>query len=47
MKKIISLILAVMMLCCFAMAEDASLNDVIARGELILGLDDSFLPWLQ
>jgi polar amino acid transport system substrate-binding protein len=47
MKKFIALILAVLMMALAAfpaMAEDDSLNQLIERGELILGLDDSFPP---
>ena len=45
MKKIFALILAIVMLLSIcAFAEDASLENVLAKGELILGLDDSFPP---
>ena len=45
MKKIISALLALLLLASLcAFAEDNSLATVLANGELILGLDDSFPP---
>lgn len=45
MKKLLSLVLAtVLCICLFACAEDNSLNMIKERGELVLGLDDSFPP---
>lgn len=47
MKKCIGMLLAVLLLVTAlvpALAEDASLDKILEKGELILGLDDSFPP---
>jgi polar amino acid transport system substrate-binding protein len=47
MKKIIALVLSLMMLTALtltALAEDASVQAILDKGQLILGLDDSFPP---
>ena len=45
MKKILSLVLALILVCSvFCFAEDTSLTDLVGRGEMILGLDDCFPP---
>ena len=43
MKKLIAVVLALLLLTC-AFAEDNSLANVVASGQFILGLDDSFPP---
>ena len=47
MKKLLAIVLSmVLVFACFACAEtaDESLNNVITKGELVLGLDDEFPP---
>jgi polar amino acid transport system substrate-binding protein len=47
MKKTVGLLLAALLLVVAlvpALAEDASLDKILAKGELVLGLDDSFPP---
>lgn len=47
MKKVFAMLLAVMMIlcsCAFAESADSSLEDLVSRGKLVLGLDASFEP---
>ena len=46
MKKLIAILTAVLMLvtCCAALAEDTGLDDVLAKGQLIMGFDEAYPP---
>ena len=46
MKKILAVLIAALLTasCCFALAEDTSLDDVLAKGELIMGFDEAYPP---
>ena len=46
MKKIFSLLLAAMLVfaCCTALAEDDSLNSILAKGKLVMGFDEAYPP---
>ena len=46
MKKILAILIAALMTasCCFALAEDTDLADVLAKGKLVMGFDEAYPP---
>ena len=46
MKKILAILIAALMTasCCFALAEDTGLADVLAKGKLVMGFDEAYPP---
>lgn len=47
MKKLLAIVIAAMMIltCCAALAEDAGLANVLAKGKLIMGFDEAYPPF--